>query len=156
MRVLALDLGSKRIGVAVSDPTGTLASPHDVLIRSGDLGRDHLRVAALVEETGAQRLVIGLPLSLDGSIGPSATSVIEEVELLAAALEIPVETFDERLTTVTAHRLLAEQGVTSRRRREIVDGAAAAVLLQTWLDSPARRAAERTADGESPHPDQPR
>jgi putative Holliday junction resolvase len=144
MRVLALDLGSKRIGVAVSDPTGTLASPYEVVTRTGDLARDHRRLAELVVETGAERVVVGLPYSLDGSIGPAARGVLEEVDRIRVALgDVPVETFDERLTTVTAHQRLAEQGRRSKQRRAIVDQAAAAVLLQTWLESPARRAAER-------------
>jgi putative Holliday junction resolvase len=148
MRVLALDLGSKRIGVAVSDPTGTLASPYDVVLRSGDRRLDHQRIAALVTETGAARVVVGLPYSLDGSIGPAARAVLAEVDELRTRLrdevgDLAVETFDERLTTVTAHQRLAERGVDSKQRRAIVDQAAAAVLLQTWLESPARRAAER-------------
>lgn len=145
MRVLALDLGSVRIGVAVSDPTGTLASPYEVLQRSGDRTRDHRRVVELVEECGAERVVVGLPLSLDGSTGPAARTVLEEVEQLRVALApVPVETFDERFTTVTAHQRLAAQGKRSRKRRGEVDRAAAAVLLEAWLESPARRAA---ADG---------
>jgi putative Holliday junction resolvase len=144
MRVLGIDLGSKRIGVAVSDPTGTLASPYEVVARSGDPARDHRRLAELVAETGAQRVVVGLPYSLDGTIGPAARGVLDEVDRLRLALaDVPVETFDERLTTVTAHQRLAEQGRNAKQRRAIVDQAAAAVLLQTWLESPARRAAER-------------
>jgi putative Holliday junction resolvase len=140
MRVLAIDLGSKRIGVAVSDPSGTLASPYEVVLRSGDVARDHRRLAELVAETEAERVIVGLPYSLDGSIGPAARAVLEEVELLRVVFgAVPVETFDERLTTVTAHQRLAEQGVPSKKRRAIIDQAAAAVLLQTWLESPARR-----------------
>lgn len=134
MRVLALDLGTKRIGVAVSDPTGTLASPLEVLARSGDRARDHQRIGELVADTGAERVVVGLPLSLDGSIGPAAAAVLEELEELAAALRVPVETYDERLTTVTAHRVLSERGLRADARRQVVDKAAATVLLQAWLD----------------------
>lgn len=132
--MLALDLGSKRIGVAVSDPTGVLASPLAVVARSGDRARDHQRIAQLVADTGAERVVVGLPLSLDGTIGPAAAGVLEEVDELTAVLTVPVETYDERLTTVTAHRALRERGLKGRARRQVVDQAAAAVLLQAWLD----------------------
>ncbi|MBI2705360.1 MAG: Holliday junction resolvase RuvX [Actinobacteria bacterium] len=142
MRVLALDLGTVRIGVAVSDPTGTLASPYEVLARSGDPARDRQRIRALVDETRAERVIVGLPLSLDGTVGPAAMAAIVEAEALAEALPVPVETVDERLTTVTAHQRLAEQGVSAKGRRKIVDKAAAAVLLQAWLEGPARAAAE--------------
>jgi putative Holliday junction resolvase len=134
VRVLALDLGTKRIGVAVSDPTGTLASPLEVLTRSGDRALDHQRIGQLVADTGAERVVVGLPLSLDGSIGPAAAAVLEEVHELAAALGVPVETYDERLTTVTADRALSERGLRAEARRRVVDKAAATVLLQAWLD----------------------
>jgi putative Holliday junction resolvase len=140
MRAMGIDLGSKRIGVAVSDRSGTIATPYEVVLRTGDVARDHRRLADLVADTEAERVVVGLPYSLDGSIGPAARTVLAEVEQLAVAFgDVPVETFDERLTTVTAHQLLAEQGVGSKKRREVVDQVAAAVLLQTWLESPARR-----------------
>jgi putative Holliday junction resolvase len=141
---MAIDLGSKRIGVAMSDFTGTLASPFEVVIRSGDVARDHRRLAAMAAEEGAERVIVGLPYSLDGSIGPAARLVLDEVQQLRVVFAaLPLETFDERLTTVTAHQLLAQQGVRSKGRRGIVDQAAAAVLLQTWLESPARRQAEQ-------------
>ena len=140
MRVLALDLGTKRIGVAVSDATETLASPRPPVLRSGDRARDHRRIAEVVSEEEAGLVLVGLPLSLDGSEGPAATAAREEVDELRAALQVPVDLQDERLTTVTAHRLLAEQGLDSRKRRSVVDGAAAAVMLQAWLDGRAAAA----------------
>lgn len=134
MRALGIDLGSRRIGVAVSDPTGTLASPHEVVQRTGDRERDHRILVGLATELGAECIVVGLPLSLDGSLGPAARSVLDEVDELAATTQVPVETYDERLTTVTAERSLREQGMKGRDRRRVVDKAAAAVLLQAWLD----------------------
>jgi putative Holliday junction resolvase len=134
MRVLALDLGSKRIGVAVSDRSGTLASPLTVVPRSGNERQDHLRVRSLVAAEEAERVIVGLPLSLDGTQGPAARGAIAEAERLASVVGVPVETFDERLTTVTAERALREQGVRGANRRRVVDKAAAAVLLQSWLD----------------------
>jgi len=134
VRVLALDLGSKRIGVAVSDRSGTIASPLTVLQRTGSHQEDHRRIRALVEEEEAERVVVGLPLSLDGSIGPAARGAIAEAEELSSVIEVPVETFDERLTTVSADRVLMEQRMRAEARRRVVDKVAAAVMLQSWLD----------------------
>jgi putative Holliday junction resolvase len=132
VRALGIDLGSKRIGVAVSDGEGRLATPYEVVPRSGDPARDHRRIAELAEETGAERLVVGLPLSLDGSVGAAAEAAVAEAELLAAATGLPVDTWDERLTTVTADRHLA--GLKGPARRKVIDKVAAAVILQGWLD----------------------
>jgi putative Holliday junction resolvase len=134
-RAVGVDLGSRRIGIAVSDPTGTLASPYEVLERSGERSRDHRRLADLAAEVEAGCIVVGLPVSLDGTLGPAARGVLEEVDELRATTSIPVETYDERLTTVTAERALREQGLDGRQRRKVVDKVAAAVLLQAWLDS---------------------
>jgi putative holliday junction resolvase len=138
VRVLALDPGRRRIGVAVSDPSGTLASPHGVVKRGSWWAEDHRRIADLVRELDAELVVVGLPLSLDGSEGPAATRTLAEVEQLRSVLDVPVETYDERFTTVTAESALRAGGVTGQARRQVVDQAAAAVLLQAWLD---RRAA---------------
>lgn len=134
MRVLALDLGSRRIGVAVSDASGTLASPRRVLQRAGTRHADHQAVAELVAEVGAERVVVGLPLSLNGRSGPAVRLVLAEVEELQARLPVPVECHDERFTTVSAHGALAAAGLGGRARRKVVDQAAAAILLQSWLD----------------------
>jgi putative Holliday junction resolvase len=142
VRVLALDLGGRRIGVAVSDPTGTLASPVAVLRRSagGDRARDHRRIADLVAEHGAVRVVVGVPISLDGSLGPAARAALDEIDQLRERLSVPVETADERFTTVSASKRLRAAGKTGRQQTELIDAAAAAVLLQGWLDGPARAA----------------
>jgi putative holliday junction resolvase len=134
VRALGVDLGSKRIGVAVADSAGTLAMPYEVVERSGDRPRDHRRLAALAEETGAERLVVGLPLSLDGSVGPAAEAALTEASELAEATGLPVDTWDERLTTVTADRELIAAGRKAPARRRVVDKVAAAVMLQAWLD----------------------
>jgi putative Holliday junction resolvase len=136
-RVLALDLGSKRIGVAVSDRSGTIASPLTVLQRTGSHAEDHRRITALVQEEEAELVVVGLPLSLDGTVGPAARGAMAEVEELGSVVGVPVETFDERLTTVSADRLLREQGMRAEARRRVVDQVAAAVMLQAWLDGRA-------------------
>jgi putative holliday junction resolvase len=138
VRVLALDLGERRIGVAVSDPSGTIATPRAVLVRSGSRADDHRRVGEMVGECGAERVVVGLPLSLDGRRGPAARRALDEADELAAALTVPVETHDERLTTVSAERSLTERGMRAPARRKVVDQVAAAVLLQAWLDGRPR------------------
>ncbi len=138
MRVLGIDLGARRVGVAVSDPGGILASPCEVVLRSGDEDQDHRRILELAAELGAERIVVGLPLSLDGSLGPAATAALAEVERLGATTDLPIDTYDERFTTVTADRKLREQKMKGPARRRVVDQAAAAVMLQSWLDGQRR------------------
>jgi putative pre-16S rRNA nuclease len=133
-RVVGLDLGSRRIGVAVSDGTGTIASPHSVLQRQKTKDADHAAVADLVAELDAERVVVGMPLSLDGTVGPAARAAAEEAGALGDVLAVPVETYDERLTTVTADRALSSLGLPGQARRRVVDKVAAAVMLQAWLD----------------------
>ncbi len=135
MRVLALDLGSKRIGVAISDLSGTIASPHSVITRSSSRRHDHDTIRRLVVEEEAEALVIGLPLSLDGSVGPAAQAVLQESKRLGTVVSVPIHMQDERLTTVAADRMLREADLSATRRREYVDKVAAAVILQTWLEA---------------------
>lgn len=144
MRAVGIDLGEKRIGVAVS--AGSVATPYEVVQRSGDRQRDRRAIADLVAETEAEVVVVGLPLSLDGSLGPAARAALDEVEALRDTLSVPVETYDERLTTVTADRQLKEQGLDAKARRRIVDKVAASILLQAWLDA-------RPTSDEPPTPD---
>jgi putative Holliday junction resolvase len=136
VRVVGLDLGERRVGVAVCDSGGRVAVPHSTLERKGDAGADRAAVLALVDELGAERVVVGLPLSLDGRRRAAARAAAEEAAALGAELEgrgIGVETFDERFTTVSAQRALAAAG--RRGRRRVVDQSAAAVMLQAWLDA---------------------
>jgi putative Holliday junction resolvase len=146
MRLLALDLGDARIGVALSDETGTLASGLATL-RSVGPRRDAQAVAALVREHGVGEVVVGLPLRLDGSLGPRGEQALAFVERLRRVVRIPVVTRDERLTSVAADERLAEAGVRRRDRKARIDQAAAALLLQEHLD--ARRAADIPAAGGS-------
>ncbi len=139
MRAIGIDLGSRRIGVALSDSAGTMALPFEVVQRSGDRHRDHRRIAELVAEAEAEVVVVGLPYSLDGSIGPTARRYLAETAQLRATIGVPVETYDERLTTVTAERSLRETQMSGRQRRRVVDKVAAAVMLQGWLDHRAGR-----------------
>jgi putative Holliday junction resolvase len=134
-RVLGIDLGSKRIGVAVSDPTRTLASPVTVLERSGDSVADRRAIRRLVVEHEAEKVVVGLPTSLSGEPGPAAKAALTEVVALSDELGIPVLAWDERFTTVIADRGMASGGRNSKQRRATIDAAAAAVMLQSWLDA---------------------
>lgn len=135
MRALGIDLGSKRIGVAVSDLSGSIASPLTVVQRSKSRRHDHERLAALVRDEEAEVVVVGMPMSLSGNDGPAARAARNEVAALATVVGVPVETHDERFTTVTANRALAERGVRGQARRQVVDKVAAAVILQSWLDA---------------------
>jgi putative Holliday junction resolvase len=134
--VLGIDLGTRRIGIALSDATGTLASPFAVLERSPDLAH---RIAAIVQEEEVAVVVVGLPRSMDGRERAGAQRARREAEQLAAVVGVPLELHDERLSTVSAHAGLAASGRRSRERRGMVDAAAAAVILQSWLDSPRTR-----------------
>lgn len=134
MRILALDLGAKRIGVAVSDPTGTVASPLTVIQRSKSRRHDYQRIATLVRDEEAELVVVGLPLSMSGQDGPSAKAARTEFSALASVVDVPIEMYDERLSTVTAQRVLTEAGVRGPAGRQVIDKIAAAVFLQAFLD----------------------
>lgn len=134
-RAVALDIGTRRIGVALSDSGGTVATPYEVVTRSGDRSVDHRRIAALVEEARAEVVVVGLPLSLDGSAGPAAQAILAEVDELRGVLPVSVVTWDERLSTVEAERSLRAMRVRKGRHRQVVDQVAATVILQSWLDA---------------------
>jgi len=140
VRALGIDLGAKRIGVAVSDRTGTIATPLSVLLRSGSRDRDHRAIRDLVIEEEAEAVVVGLPRNMDGTLGPAGKAAVTEAEALATVVGVPVHLSDERRTTVTAERALMEGGLDAKQRRKVVDKVAAAVLLQHWLDG---RAAQR-------------
>ena len=136
-RALSLDLGSKRIGVAATDSSRTLASPVTVLLRRGDIAQDHKAITEIVEEYDVDTIVVGLPLSLNGTEGRAAQLIRGELAQLQALFEpkgIAVVTHDERFTTTTAHANLRERNLNAAKRRTIVDKVAAAVLLQSWLD----------------------
>ena len=119
----------------MSDRSGTLASPLVVLQRAGEQRLDHEKIRDLVIEEEAERVVVGLPLSLDGSSGPAERAAAAEAEAMATVVGVPVELFDERFTTVSAERSLMETRMRAQARRRVVDKVAAAVMLQSWLDS---------------------
>lgn len=136
---LGIDVGSVRIGVAASDPRAMLAVPVETLRRGDDRAatRDDLRrIAALVAERGAVEVVVGLPLSMNGTRGTAAHAALAyAVEIASAVAPVPVRVVDERLSTVTAHGQLGAVGVASRARRQVVDQAAAVIILQSALDA---------------------
>jgi len=138
-RVMAIDWGERRIGVALSDETRTIASPHCVLERGGSLDRDLARIAAIAEESQADLILFGMPVRLDGSTGPAAEGVLQVMEKLRDRVDAQVDAWDERLSTVAAERALLEGDVSRKKRRKLVDRVAAALFLQAYLDGGAGR-----------------
>lgn len=134
---MGLDVGEKRLGMALSDPEGILAISLTVLERRGDAS-DIDRVLALARENEVGRIVVGLPRSLDGSLGPQARTTQAFIQELARRSEIPVVSWDERFSTVAAEKMLRAAGVKSRKRKEHRDAVAAALILQAFLDSQQR------------------
>jgi len=135
VRVLALDLGARRIGVAISDADRRVATPLLVLERHQDRSRLHREIAEMVAEWDAGLVLLGLPIDLRGDVGPAAAGALAERDELAAVVGVPVEVHDERLTTRIADRALRERGdLDGPARRQVVDMVAAAVILQDWLD----------------------
>ncbi|MBF0507930.1 MAG: Holliday junction resolvase RuvX [Deltaproteobacteria bacterium] len=137
-RILALDVGTKTIGVAVSDELGIIAQGLTT-IRRRDEQTDLDQVAAIVDEYQVKEVVVGLPFNMDGSIGPSARLVLALVEQLISRLTVPVETWDERWTTMAAERTLIEADVRREKRRKVIDKVAATFILQGYLDAAANR-----------------
>lgn len=135
MRALGIDLGTKRIGVAVSDRSGTIATPLCVVARGRSQRVDHLEIAALVVEHEAETVVVGLPLNMDGTAGAAADAAVREAERMATVVGVPVVVHDERRTTVEADRVLMERNMNAQARRRVIDKVAAAVILQSWLDA---------------------
>ena len=139
---LGVDVGTVRVGVARSDPAGILATPVATLARDAARRSDLDALRDLVLELDVVEVVVGLPRTLRGAVGPAATAARNYGELLAARVDpVPVVYVDERLTSVTANRVLAECGIREKQRRAVVDQAAAVAILQIRLD---QLAAQRT------------
>jgi putative Holliday junction resolvase len=133
MRILAVDPGAKNIGVAISDPTGSFATPLTAIRRA--TGSDAIpRILELAKQYEAQRILVGMPLSMSGARSEQTRLVEAFVERLRQATPLPVETCDERLTTVEAERRLREAGLSAEKRRANIDAMAATVLLQGYLE----------------------
>jgi putative Holliday junction resolvase len=134
MRTMGLDVGTHTVGVAISDELGWTAQGITTVRRS-NLKADLGALKKLSEEYEVDRVVIGLPLNMDGSEGPRAEASRQFGALVADKLGLPVEYWDERLTTVAAERVLLEADVSRKKRREVIDQMAAGLILQGWLDS---------------------
>jgi putative Holliday junction resolvase len=137
MRVAALDLGKVRVGLAISDELGLMAHPRDPL-QGGNRKKLIADLVDLAREEKISRFLVGLPLNRGGSEGREADRARRFAQIVADATGCDVELVDERLTTVEAHRRLREGGVTAKKGRSLVDGVAAALLLQAWLDRAPR------------------
>ena len=138
MRILGLDLGDKRVGVAISDPQQILAIPLTVILRDSDDGMLKA-VKELVHQYTVERIVIGLPRTLEGEIGEEARKVQSFSHQFSQKIGIPIETWDERLSSVAAERLLLEAGVKGKKRKVHRDALAAVFMLQGYLDHKRQR-----------------
>jgi putative Holliday junction resolvase len=134
MRILALDHGTVRIGVAISDPTRTIAQPVE-FIPAEPFANFLTRLKALIHDQEVDQIVVGIPRNMNGTYGPAALKAQEFVTVLKEAVTVPIRTWDERLTSVQANRFLIESGTRRDKRRQKVDQTAAAFLLQSYLDS---------------------
>lgn len=144
MRIMAIDYGDARTGVALSDPTGFLAG-QTFLIKSRKEDVVLEELAALAKKQGAEELVMGYPKNMDGTIGPRAEKCAALAERLEEASGLPVKLWDERRTTVDAHRILGDQGVRAKNRKDKIDSVAATLILEgylTWKQVQARKQEE--------------
>ncbi len=145
MRILAIDPGTVRLGLALSDPTGVIASPLRVLRRSG-LDQDLAQIAGIARQHGVERIVVGLPRRMDGTLDAAAEAARSFAGAVQQATGLGVELWDERLTTVAAERHLLDAGTRRTRRRATVDAVAAALLLQNYLDFRAGQSSRPPVD----------
>ncbi|MBI5827479.1 MAG: Holliday junction resolvase RuvX [Deltaproteobacteria bacterium] len=134
MRFLGLDLGKKTIGVAISDETGLTAQPF-AAIKKASLAKDLDAIAALIEQYSVKHIVAGMPVNMNGTIGPRGEEAQRFIESLREKTGLPVTAWDERLSTVAVERVLIDGDVSRARRKEVVDKLAAAYILQGYLDS---------------------
>ncbi len=133
VRILALDVGQKRIGVAVSDPLGITAQGVGVIARK-NIEDDINAVKKFVDEYGADSIVVGMPINMDGTKGESAKKVAEFVETVSSGLNIPVVTYDERLSTKESERFLIFSDVSRKKRKGVIDKIAAQLILESYLE----------------------
>lgn len=149
MRIMAIDYGDARTGVALSDPTGFLAG-QTFLIKSRKQEVVLEELAALVQWQGAQELVMGYPRNMDGTLGPRAEKYAAFARRLEEATGLPVALWDERRTTVDAHRILGEQGVRAKNRKDKIDSVAATLILEGYLDWKRLQAQRQEREEETP------
>jgi len=134
MRILAIDHGSVRMGIAISDELGIIAQPLE-FIPAEPFDKFLGRLKALIQEKQVEQIVVGIPRNMDGSYGPAALTVQTFLAVLKDSLTVPIRGWDERLTSVQANRFLSQAAVKGKKRREKVDQTAAAILLQSYLDA---------------------
>jgi putative holliday junction resolvase len=134
MRILALDHGTKRIGLAISDELGVIAQPLEFVLAE-PFAKFLERLKEVIRDKQVEQLLVGMPRNMDGSYGPAALKAQEFVAVLRDAVTIPIKTWDERLTSAQANRFLIQANVRRDKRKEKVDQTAAAILLQSYLDS---------------------
>lgn len=137
MRVLGLDIGDRRVGIATSDATGTIAGPRGTYTRRS-LPEDAAHLAQLARDLGAAAIVVGLPRNMDGTEGEQARKTRELAEAVAARSGLPLHYVDERLTSVEAERAMIEGGLSRRGRKKRADELSAVLILQAWLDRAGR------------------
>lgn len=137
MRAVGIDFGDRRIGFALSDSEGKVALPYDKIVRTNDHQGDWRRIVQLISEAEAECVVVGMPLSLDGSMSAAAKRITAQVATLKKMIDLPVHFYDERFSTVEAERSLQAMNLDGRARRQVIDQVAAAVILQGWLDQQA-------------------
>ena len=138
MRIMGLDVGEKRIGIAISDPMGWTAQGHSVLMR-GKPQNDLELLARLCSEFGVEKIVLGFPRNMNGTVGPKGEEIQEYGKVIEEYLALPVEYWDERLTTVAAQRVLLEANVSRRKRKGVIDKLAAVNILQGYLNRQANK-----------------
>ncbi|MES1165277.1 MAG: Holliday junction resolvase RuvX [Verrucomicrobiota bacterium] len=148
-RVVAVDLGTRRMGVAVTDGLGLTAQPHSTVARHGGQ-RDLDAIAAVVGQFDAERVVLGLPLDPEGNAGRAARSVEAFATRLRSVLKVPVDLIDESFTTVEAEEVLVAADLSRARRKQVVDRVAAALILQRWLAQRDRAPGGGDGGGDAP------
>jgi len=148
MRFVALDIGDVRIGVATCDSLEIAASPAGTIVRVNSLKRDVASVASMIVEQEADGVVAGLPLSIDGSVGPQAEKVLGFIRALRRAVDVPIVTWDESLSSVEADELMISRGLSRQKRRVMIDQMAAVLILEGYLAH--RRTANTPHDVQHP------
>ncbi len=137
MRIMGIDFGDRKIGIAVSDLLGWTAQGVETIVRQPGLEKDLDKIKAIAQKYEVEKIVVGLPRNMNGTIGPQGEKALAFAEKVRYHLELPVETWDERLTTAAAERLLISADVRRAKRRQVIDKMAAAIILQGYLDAHA-------------------
>ncbi|ATW23974.1 Holliday junction resolvase RuvX [Candidatus Formimonas warabiya] len=134
MRIIGLDVGERTIGLAVSDPFGWTAQGIETIRRKGDLAEDLDHLKRVISQYGVEKVVVGLPRNMNGTLGPSAQRAQEIAGIIGKETGLPVEMWDERLSTTAAERTLLEGNVRRAKRKQVIDQMAAVIILQGYLD----------------------